>query len=309
VTSGIFIRRFLTSLVGPSAILLVACGDMGPIAEDRHAVPPELTGMVVDEAEAALATSGVFPSQYISRQPGATLGGKAALLADALVDEYARLFEPMIQDQAGREVDFSLLSRDARVIFAESPYEAAPAGTAQGLRTLVGPYYIFSYSDPRGPAVAVAVSAQTEAFNIVDNRIAWPIERGNEFRFAGIASDRRFGPPMSAEHAAALAVSKTGALVSEVPVFISRGVDFTPFVGTWRVRLDRELSLATPEGLVNSREVFVDFDGSLLVPSRQSPDARRIEIRDPSGGVLGAVLAQPSRVLGQSLVSVHGGGS
>ena len=282
--------------------LVIACSDR-VLPSGLESEPVDVSPHVTAQAAVSLNSSGQFESAFLSQPSEGISEAKAMELARGVLRQFGTMFSPFIEEQAGRKVDFSALVPEKRVLFAETPYEPAATSAPIPVRAGIGPFYIVRFRDHRGPAVAVAVSTYTSDFKVVDGQLKWPLRHGNQFRFAGIPATAHIGLPLPPETAAVNVASATGARISAPPVFVRQGLWAPPFVGAWRVQLDRDVQVVRADdgSAMSTREVYVRGDGTIAAPSgEREVDQRRARI----GSQDYTVSAYPRADLGRKLVDV-----
>lgn len=243
-------------------LALLGCGEMStePDALEGPPVARALTSEVSIDAGRLVLPAPTVPEDGIS-------SAQAHSLATAFLRKFGPSIRPFLEEQAGRPLDFDQLLGDPRVIFSDSPYEPVDASAPVHIRAGLGPAYIVLFRDQHGPAVAVSVSVYAEGYDVTpDGSLVLPRTTGNQVRMVGMSGRAGDGSFMAPEEAVQMAFEATGAKIAEAPTFEAWGLGFMPFVGSWRVRLDREIAVRTESGAHrNVREIYVEPDGELRV--------------------------------------------
>lgn len=192
----------------------------------------------------------------------------------------ARFLGPMnrtyLERMRGARIDFAELEVYPRVFYAETPFEAPPAGVPQGFRNAVGSFYLV-YMVADGEAVmSIAVSARaTDAQIQEDGLIRLPIEHGAEFMLQGLVRNEGFSMPPLPEQAAVMAAAATGSQVTSLPKLVLPDASFVPQYARWRITLDRTVAIRGAEtgSRKDVKELYVGLRGELSTPLDAQPRA------------------------------------
>jgi hypothetical protein len=233
--------------------VVISCHAAVPAPEVR-ASPESVTGA----AAAAVGDDGLFvlPSPVNEGYPQIS-AEQAQALAAAWVRRFAPMGGTQLEREHGRPLEFALL-QECRLIFARSPYQHLPAEAPLALRNLVAGKFLVTFCSGGRPAVSVSIASSAVDLRIQGDHLVFPRMHGNEFVAYGIP-DGFSGAPISPEHAANVAHSRTGRRVSEVPELWLRHAFTAPQNAVWRVLLESPVSFRTGPGLPlrETREVFV----------------------------------------------------
>lgn len=256
--------------------VVAACSDAEvtspPASQSSEVLSPvrQVVNSIVFEQ---LDADGHFVIEPQTGTAAAISQSRALELAVAFMKSYGSQFKTTLERGAGREIDLDALKPMPRVYFAETPYELVAPGLAPGERALVAPAYIVTFSDNRGPAVIMSVSSEAlNAYVNDDGVLLWSGEHGNQFRLSGISEVGISSSVSEPEVAAQIAFSRTSAKVAASPQLVWWGRPYAKTHVSWRVILDREVSLRLESGVtVKTHEIFVDRGGSLRAVDRTRP--------------------------------------
>lgn len=203
-----------------------------------------------------------FASPWLTED--AVTPGRARELAVAFARQFGPYVRGSLEDFHGSAIDFSALTAATSVSFVHSAYEPLPKDAFGPLRKAAGPYYLVTLEHGSTPVLVVAVSALANDVSIDGNRLIPAKVYGNEFRMGAVASNGR-GLPVTIEKAVMIVGEATNARVSAIPTFHSRGVEWSPRTGYWRLQLDRPVQLADGNTKVSGAVAYVDGEGTLTL--------------------------------------------
>jgi hypothetical protein len=167
---------------------------------------------------------------------------RAAMLALAFVKTFSGSLEASLQAQRdGAPVRIGQWTAATRVEFADSPYDTLGQSYTAATRRFVGPYFVVRLLDGIEPVASVAVSASSTHLTIVDGKVVYPSESGNEFRILGNPPSQGFLNPISPEEATRLAAQATGAKVTSIPKLLTPDWPFSTLYSRWVLRLERPI--------------------------------------------------------------------
>jgi len=266
-------RRWLPAVAAVGAALLGwVCGACSEIAGPEPF--PSLDGFLTGAALAAVDHNGRLRIPTPIPPSGAVSSERAAELSVALVETFAPFYEGYAEEGAGRRLDFGNLRLDERVLYMETPFQPTPEAVEISTRALLGPAYLLTFRDAQGPALAVSVSVYTADHWIEGKILRTPFQTGNQYTMVGLPISGAGGAFIQPELAVELVARASGARVTEVPQLVWRGLSYLKHVGSWRMTLDRDVSVRLADGKqVVRREIYVEPDGSFRVASGETRPA------------------------------------
>jgi hypothetical protein len=268
------------SFIQPVALLLflallgAACDD--PTLGPQPLYPGDIRTFVTAEVAAQLTPEGTFPLAAAAPEPYPQISReKAAEFAVAWARTYGSFMRPYLERDHGRRIDFHALEVVSPVWYAATVYEPVPAAAHPGDRNSFGPHYLLYLGTGSEPVLGVSVAAFAESYIDAEGNLADPPESGNEVVVYGVAPGDGFSAPVSPEQAAYITATATGARVAAVPELINPHRDYHPYLGRWRVTLDRSVSVRerSSNAVRSVRELYVAPDGELQIPAPVQQDS------------------------------------
>lgn len=248
----VVLRRSVACLA--TATLIPGCHATDPAAPVLRALPGTVTGA----AAASIGDNGLFllPAAPSEGYPQIT-AQQARALAAVWLRSYAPLVRTQLQREHGGPLDFAHL-QECRIVYARTPYQPLPAEAPLALRNLVAGKFLVTFCNGITPAISVSIASSAVHLDIQGDFIVFPREHGNEF--VGYGIPRGFsGAPLSPEHAAGVAYSRTVRRVSEVRELWLRHAFHAPQNAVWRLRLVSSIAFRSGADLPvrETSEVFV----------------------------------------------------
>jgi hypothetical protein len=217
------------------ALLVIACRDERAPTEPRLA-----SAWLTGRAAEALAPDGRFRLNAVQRHPMSEItSSQAVQIASVWTHTNGPWLQHAFEQDRNAPVDSRRVAQCGRVVYADTPYQDLPPTASHTIETVFGPWWLVTLCDERGPAISVAVSAFAKNLT-VGNGVVTGI--GNELFATGIPT-KLSSVPMSPEEAVQLAVSETGARVSEVPTLVMGPRPASPQTAKWLITLDRPISI------------------------------------------------------------------
>lgn len=257
-------------------MLTIACRDHRAPTEPRVS-----SAWLSGNAAEAVGSDGRFHLQVVQRHPLAEIPAtQAVVIATAWTHSDGPWLRGTFEQDRGAVVDPRHVDQCGRVFYADTPYQDLPSSASHTIQTVFGPWWLVTLCDNRGPAISVAVSAYSTNLKVADGSV---VGIGNELFATGIPTDLS-SVPMSPEEAVQLAVSETGARVSEVPSLVMAPRPSAPQTATWLITLDRPISIrGVHSGTTRTTN-------RILVGFEETWHTKAIQAADPSAP---AVLSGP----------------
>jgi hypothetical protein len=264
-------------------------------------VLPDATNWVTGQAKETLDASGHFvlsPVDIPADRPIIS-EAQAVDLAVALIQTAKSdqgLITQLGNERGGEVPRLALLRPSPRVERALSPYETTPPEYGDATLRSRGSFYMVRFLDGSEPVVTVGVAAHATDVTIVDGKVQFPAEHGNEFLIAGDPPGGGFEKPISPEEATRIAAQATGARIDQEPLLRRPEWMFSQFYSRWLLHLDRPVRFRRvgTTATLESRIVYVGpaldsttvLNISLLLPREIQPEAqdisasRQLRVRD-----------------------------
>ena len=271
-----------------------------PVGPPSKAELPIIAGLVVDEAANALGHDGQLrldaPMPLSSSRREIT-ELRARELAQAFVVTHARGMRKVLERDHGSSINVDALHVCGRVWYANSSFAPLPAEVPAVYHRIFGPRWLVTLCGAgEQPQASVAVSAYATELAIKDGRLNYPSTFGSELRVLGIPKALATGLPSSPERAVELAAKLTGARVAGVPELIAPPPGQYPQTARWRLRLEKNVTLAGHEvgmNVASTRTVSEVFVGTntfstpdqVQIASIDQPATLPLSYREPVLGI------------------------
>jgi hypothetical protein len=260
------VRRWLWYSIWCTAMLPVACRD------ERAPTEPRLSSAwLTGNATEALGADGRFRLHTVQRHPLTEItAAQATLIASTWTHSYGPWLRGAFEQDRGASVDPRRVEPCGRVFYADTPYQDLPPTASHTIQTVFGPWWLVTLCDERGPAVSLAVSAYSTNLQVHGGTITGI---GNELFATGIPT-KLSSVPISPEEAVQLAVSETGARVSEVPSLVMAPRPSSPQTAKWLITLDRPIAIrGLHSGTTRTTNtIFVGFEDTWHTKAIQASD-------------------------------------
>lgn len=249
-----------------TAIFIVACRD------ERAPTEPRLSSAwLTGNAAESLAPDGRFRLQVVQRHPLSEISAaQASSIASIWTHTYGPWLRGTFEQDRTASVDPRRVKLCGRVLYADTPYQDLEATASHTIQTVFGPWWLVTLCDERGPAISVAVSGYATNLAVHNGTVTGI---GNEIFATGIPITLS-SVPMSPEEAVELAVSKTGARVSEVPTLVMGPRPSSPQTAKWLITLDRSISIRGVRSGITRRTnvILVGFEDTWHTEAIQAND-------------------------------------
>lgn len=237
------------------SMLLLSCSDVqAPTLPSAKEVAAAVTGA----AAANLDANGKFVLSMPEEDgPYERINvGRARALADAWKSQFGPLLRSFIIEGHGAEVDFYNLKVCGRPFYAESALEPLAPTYHSPARRGYGPWWLVTLCSNSGtPQVSLAISAWATELELVEGRIRFPRESGNEFFAIGIPQGHVGEFPSSPEVVVSFAATKTNKRTAGIPkLVVPLGDQNVPQRARWELRLEEPVRFRAQQSGVLMRE-------------------------------------------------------
>ena len=226
--------------------------------------PPDVTNWVTGEAKQALDGSGHFvlaPVEIPADRPVISQERSVDLAVAFIhtVESDQGLITQLANERGGEAPRLDRLKPSARVESALSPYQTTPPEYGDATLRSRGSFYFVRFLDGVEPVVTVGVAAHATEVTIVDGKVQFPAQHGNEFLIAGDPAGSGFEKPISPEEATRIAAQATGAKIDQQPLLRRPEWVFSQFYSRWLLHLDRPVRFRRvgSNEIVESRTIYV----------------------------------------------------
>lgn len=246
---------------------LAGCED--PVSPPRN---PSVREWVTGAAATALDRDGhfVFPPTSIQSPYATITEARAAALALAYVRTFASSpsFLNLLEGRHGSKFDLATMTADARVEFAETPYEPVPLDYSAYDRDRAGPAFFVRLLNRGMPAVSVSVSAHLTELAIGANGKFVPPSTSEGFEATGIPVGSGWSYPISPESATIIVARATGAKVEQLPALLRPHRTYGDLFARWKLRLDRAVTVRSlASSITQTTDSLFAADSRLYVPA------------------------------------------
>jgi hypothetical protein len=259
--------------------------DRGNAVQQQRTPTIALESAITSQLASSLSAGGELPIPIDNQSDTEISADFATQLATACVRTFGPFNRDVFEKVTGFAIRFDELVPGSRVFLSHTPFEDISNRYIRAYAKALGSYYLITFSQAGSPAVSVAVSARASDLRLIDGRIVFPLEYGNEFVM--LAIPRGIEYPITPERAVRLASESSGRLVTESPVLVAKVADrFAPQYSNWRVILNAPLQVqAAGEPPVFADTVYVDWRGNLATRSTRDdiPDSMRLNIAGSPG--------------------------
>lgn len=275
------------------ALVLSTClgGAIGGCDSATDPALPDVTHWVTGSALQSLDASGHFVLSKVgipADQPVIDEGRALELAVAYLrtVGGNSALIAQLQSERRGGPVNIDRLKASNRVEAALSAYETTPPEYGAATLRSRGSAFIVRFLEDDEPVISVAVAAHATDVTIVDGKLQFPADFGNEFAIAGDPIGQGFETPISPERATQIAAEATGAKIDRQPLLRRPEWLFSVFYSRWLLHFDTPVRFrrAGTDVEVESTSVYVGDPLSstavepptLLLPRETQPETQQV---------------------------------
>lgn len=258
------LRIHVTMLL--SLVATSAC-ERGVVSSGADAVPGSvkvrLSSVVTPALRAQVTDEGRFLRSPLTPATHDRIDASMARdLASAYIRTAGSQLRPGFEITYGSKIDFTSLVAGEPIVI-DPPYEYK-GDLPLAIQRLFARWYVVPLLGRDGDVVIVtAVSELNRDLRIMNDRIVWPIETGNNFYSS--APNPASRTVWSPEDAATRVYELTGIRIASIPRPVNPGHRRAPTNVLWEVELENPLTFISAEGAGVSRLVYYTVKGGLAI--------------------------------------------
>jgi hypothetical protein len=261
-------ERHWTSVINVALLACLAaansCSSDRTVAPRSEVTREALVQALTPELGAVVSSDGFLPMSSVENTGRAQISAIAAAALAVGVAKYNLPYNnTVLENQRGGAIDYQRLSSCRPASYVTTPFERIavdnPSAAAHPLQKALGPFWLVTLCARGTPQLTVGVSAYSTDLGLGPNgEVLFPPIGGNDFVAEGIPQARPGDELPSAEAAVVLAATATNRRVAALPeLLLPFYTEETPSGARWHLRLDSPARVETPNGTVETSDVYV----------------------------------------------------